>query len=103
MKIDTADLSKKMLSLTHCLEDYWNLNLDRAEAEIDDGNSATMEVIDNLLGGDESKLLQIMYGKEIEDLRSKMVALRISLSEVQQKASDLSFRIYKDREALKHD
>lgn len=100
MKIDTADLSKKMLSLTHCLEDYWNLNLDRAEAEIDDGNSATMEVIDNLLDGDESSLLRIMYGKEVVDLQNKMGDLRISLSEVQQIASSLSFQIYKDSEVL---
>ena len=101
MKIDTADLSKKMISLTERLEDYCNLSLDRAETEISEGSSETVEVIDNLLDSDESNLLRIMYGKKVGDLQDKMGALRISLSEVQQIASDLSFRIYKDSEVLK--
>lgn len=90
-----------MISLTERLEDYCNLSLDRAETEISEGSSETVEVIDNLLDSDESNLLRIMYGKKVGDLQDKMGALRISLSEVQQIASDLSFRIYKDSEVLK--
>lgn len=38
--------------------------------------------------------------KFLGDLKDKMGALRISLSEVQKAAYDLSFRIYKDSEVL---
>ena len=100
MKIDTADLSKKMISLTEHLEDYCNLSLDRAETEISEGSSQTVEVIQSILNDDRSNLLRIVYGKEVANLQDKMGALRISLSEVQQIASDSSFRIYKDSEAL---
>ena len=100
MKIDTADLSKKMISLTERLEDYCNLSLDRAETEISEDSSETVEVIESILNDDRSNLLRIVYGKEVGNLQDKMGALRISLSEVQQIASDLSFRIYKDSEVL---
>lgn len=100
MKIDTADLSEKMVSLTECLEDYCNLSLDRAEDKISEGSSKTVEVIESILNDDSSNLLQIVYGKEVGNLQDKMGALRISLSEVQKAAYDLSFRIYKDSEVL---
>lgn len=63
MKIDTADLSKKMISLTERLEDYCNLSLDRAETEISEGSSETVEVIESILNDDRSNLLRIVYGK----------------------------------------
>lgn len=99
-KSDTEDLKKQMVSLFECLGVYCNLSLDRVETEISEGSSETVEVIDNLLDSDESNLLRIMYGKKVGDLKDKMGALRISLSEVQKAAYDLSFRIYKDSEVL---
>lgn len=100
MKIDTEDLNDQMHDLVECLEAYF-ADLDAKRSELDELNEATVDIIDSILGRDESNLLWITYGDKVNDLHAKITSLKALVNDVQDLTSDLSSQIRQDSEELK--
>ncbi|WP_050611853.1 hypothetical protein [Ligilactobacillus agilis] len=100
MKIDTKDLNNQMHDLVECLEAYF-ADLDVKRSELDEFNKAAVDIIDSILGRDESNLLWITYGDKVNDLHAKVWVLQTLVDDIQELTSDLSSQIRQDSERLK--
>ena len=100
MKIDTKDLNDQMHDLVECLEAYF-ADLDVKGSEFDEFNKAAVDIIESVLGKDESNLLWITYGDKVNDLHAKVLVLQTLVDSIQDLTSDLSSQIRQDSERLK--
>lgn len=100
MKVDTKDLNDQMHDLVECLEAYF-ADLDVKRSELDELNEAAVDIIDSILGKDESNLLWIVYGDKVNDLHAKVLVLQTLVDSIQELTSDLSSQIRQDSEELK--
>ena len=100
MKIDTKDLNDQMHDLVECLEAYF-ADLGVKRSKFDEFNKAAVDIIDSILGRDESNLLWITYGDKVNDLHAKVLVLQTLVNDVQDLTSDLSSQIRQDSERLK--
>ena len=100
MKIDTKDLNDQMHDLVECLEAYF-ADLGVKRSKFDEFNKAAVDIIDSILGRDESNLLWITYGDKVNDLHAKVLVLQTLVDSIQDLTSDLSSQIRQDSERLK--
>lgn len=100
MKVDAKDLIEQMNDLVRFLDTYFD-DFGVKRSEFDRLNVTTVEIIDDILNGDESNQLWAIYGDRVNDLKGKMVSLKALADDIQILTGELSFQIYQDSERLK--
>lgn len=100
MKVNAKDLIEQMNDLVRFLDTYFD-DFGVKRSEFDRLNVTTVEIIDDILNGDESNQLWSTYGDRVNDLKDKMVRLKALADDIQILTGELSYQIYQDSERLK--
>ena len=101
-KIDTEDLCKSASDLSSSLKDYFK-DVERIQDEFDRTSSAINEVADEILGEDESYMMSILYGEDIEKMRMNIKNATYYLEQVWDNADNLWIKIKRNGEMLGDD
>lgn len=102
MKIDTEDLRKSASDLSSSLKDYFG-DVERIQDEFDKLSSAINEATDEILDEDESYMMSILYGEDIEKMRMNIQNATYYLQQVWDSADNLWIKIKRNDEALDDD
>ena len=99
MKIDTEDLHKSASDLSSSLKDYFE-DVERTQDEFDRTSSAINEAIDEILDEDESYMMSVLYGEDIEKIRMNIQNATYYLQRVWDNVDDLQIKIKRNDEVL---
>ena len=99
MKIDTEDLRKSASDLSSLLKDYFE-NVERMQDEFDRTSSAINEATDEILDEDESYMMSVLYGEDIEKIRMNIQNATYYLQQVWDNVDDLQIKIKRNNEVL---
>jgi predicted nucleic acid-binding Zn-ribbon protein len=102
MKIDTEDLRKSASDLSGSLKGYFG-DVERIQDEFDKLSSAINEATDEILDDDESYMMSILYGEDIEKMRMNIKNATYYLEQVWNDADNLRIKIKRNDEVLGDD
>ena len=102
MKIDTEDLRKSASGLRSSLKDYFE-DVERMQDEFDRISSAINEATDEILDEDESYMMSVLYGEDIEKMKMNIQNTTYYLHQVWLYAKDLQIKIKRNNEVLDND
>lgn len=92
-------LIEYMNDLVRFFDEYYD-DFGVKRSEFDRLNVTMLEIIDDILNGDESNQLWATYGDRINDLKDKIGSLKTLADDIQKNISKLSYQIYQDSERL---
>lgn len=99
MKIDTEDLRKSASDLSSSLKGFFE-DVERIQDEFDRTSSAINEVADEILDEDESYMMSVLYGEDIEKMRMNIQNTTYYLRQVWFYVNDLQIKIKRNNEVL---
>lgn len=99
MKIDTKDLRKSTSDLSSSLKDYFE-DVERIRDEFDRTSSAINEATDEILDEDESNMMSVLYGEDIEKMRMNIQSVTYNLQQLWDNVDDLQIKIKRNDEVL---
>lgn len=102
MKIDTENLRKSASDLSSSLKDYFE-DVERIQDEFDRTSSAINEVTEEILYDDESCMMSLLYGEDIEKMRMNIQSVTYYLQHVWDNVDDLQTKINRNNEVLGND
>ena len=99
MKIDTEDLRKSASDLSCSLKGYFG-DVESIQDEFGEISSAINEAVDEILDEDESYMMSILYGDDIEKMRTNIRNATYYLQQVWDNVDDLQIKIKRNDEVL---
>ena len=102
MKIDTEDLRKSASDLSSSLKDYFE-DVERIQDEFDRTSSAISDAADEILDEDESYMMSVLYGEDIEKMKMNIQNTTYYLRQVWFYVKDLQIKIKRNNEVLDND
>ena len=102
MKIDTEDLRKSASDLSSSLKGFFE-DVERIQDEFDRTSSAINEVADEILDEDESYMMSVLYGEDIEKMKMNIQNTTYYLRQVWFYVKDLQIKIKRNNEVLDND
>ena len=102
MKIDTKDLRKSASDLSSSLKSCFE-DVERIQDEFDRTSSAINEAVDEILDEDESYMMSVLYGEDIEGMKMNIQNATYYLQRVWDNVDDLQTKIKRNDEVLGND
>lgn len=99
MKIDTEDLRKSASDLSSSLKSCFE-DIERIQDEFDRTSSAINEAVDEILDEDESYMMSVLYGEDIEGMKMNIQNTTYYLRQVWFYVKDLQIKINRNNEVL---